>query len=226
MEVVILAGGFGTRLSHIVTDVSKPMAPINGEPFLKYLFEYLLKNGVTRIVLAVGYKSESIKDYFGDEYKGISIAYSTEDIPLGTGGAIKKAMEVCNEDDVFILNGDTYFGVNLAEMKAFHEMHSSKLTIAVKELSNFDRYGSVVIEDDVIKEFVEKKPTEHGKINGGAYLLKKVIFDSISEVSFSFEKMVLEKGIVNIYAYESEGYFTDIGVPEDYYKAQEDLKVI
>ena len=225
MEAIILAGGFGTRLSHIISDVPKPMAPVNGKPFLKYVFEYLLKNKVTHAVLAAGYKSECIKDYFGDEYKGISITYSLEDTPLGTGGAIKRAMKFCNEEDVFILNGDTYFGVDLFEMKAFHEMHFSKLTIAVKEFGNFDRYGSVVIENDVIKELVEKKPTEYGKINGGTYCLEKEIFDSIRDDAFSFEERVLESGLLDIYAYTSEAYFIDIGVPEDYYKAQEDLKM-
>jgi len=156
MEVIILAGGFGTRLNHIVPDVPKPMAPINEEPFLKYIFEYLLKNGVTHTVIAAGYKAECIQEYFGDEYKGIKISYSIEDMPLGTGGALKKAMDCCNEDDVFILNGDTYFDVDLIEMKVFHEKHSSKLTIAVKSLNNFDRYGSVIIKNDIIKEFVEK----------------------------------------------------------------------
>jgi len=120
METIILVGGFGTRLSHIVSDVPKPMIPVNGKPFLKYLFDYLLKNGVTYIILAVGYKSEIIQKYFGDDYKGISITYSVENTPLGTGGAIKKALDCCNEKYVFIVNGDTYFDVDLKQMKDFH----------------------------------------------------------------------------------------------------------
>lgn len=224
MQAIVLAGGLGTRLKHIIPDIPKPMAPINGEPFLKYIFDYLIRNKVEHVILAVGYKAECIEEYFGEEYKGIRITYSNEDTPLGTGGAIKKAMSYCNEADIFILNGDTYFCVNLNEMKVFHENHNSKLTISVKALSDFDRYGSVVVGNDVIKGFIEKKPTKYGRINGGIYLMKKEVLNLINQESFSFEKMVLEAGIVDIYAYESEGYFIDIGEPHDYYKAQKDLK--
>ena len=223
MEAIILAGGLGTRLSHILADVPKPMADVNGEPFLTYIFEYLFKNRIEHVVLAVGYKAECIKDYFKDEYKGIKITYSFEDIPLGTGGAIKKALNCCKSSDVFILNGDTYFDVDLNEMKVFHEKNQSKLTVAVKELSNFDRYGSVVIENDMIKRFVEKKPTDQGKINGGIYRLQKEVLNSVNKELFSFEKVILESGIVDIYAFRSDRYFIDIGVPEDYYKAQGDF---
>jgi dTDP-4-dehydrorhamnose 3,5-epimerase len=124
---------------------------------------------------------------------------------------------------VFILNGDTYFDVDLNEMKVFHEKNQSKLTVAVKELSNFDRYGSVVIENDMIKRFVEKKPTDQGKINGGIYRLQKEVLNSVNKELFSFEKVILESGIVDIYAFRSDRYFIDIGVPEDYYKAQGDF---
>lgn len=223
MQAIILAGGFGTRLTHIVSDVPKPMASVNGEPFLKYVFDYLLKNEVTRAVLAIGYKAEVIQKYFGDNYKGIKITYSIEDNPLGTGGAIKKALDYCYEDDIFILNGDTYFDVDLNEMKSFHGYKNSNLTVAVKLMTNFDRYGAVEIEDHIIKQFQEKKPTVQGKINGGTYLMKKRIIDSVDEESFSFEKVILENGMIDIYAFESDRYFIDIGVPEDYYRAQKDF---
>jgi len=196
------------------------MAPVNGEPFLRYVFNYLLKNGVTHVVVAVGYKAEAIQEYFGDMFKEIHITYSIEDTPLGTGGAIKKALECCRSEDVVIVNGDTYFDVDLREMYAFHLSRVSKLTIAIKQMNNFDRYGSVIIEDDIIEQFVEKKQTAHGKINGGTYIIKKNIFDSINEKIFSFEKVILESGIWEIRAFESTGYFIDIGVPEDYYRAQ------
>lgn len=224
MEAIVLAGGFGTRLRHVVEDIPKPMAPINCEPFLKYILEYLLSNEITEVILAVGYKAEYIQEYFADDYKGLHIIYSKESFPLGTGGAIKKALDSCKEKDVFILNGDTYFDVDLQAMKVFHELHSSKITIAVKEMENFDRYGSVVIENNIVKEFTEKKPTEHGIINGGIYLLNKEIVYDISDKCFSFENKILENPNIDIYAYESRGYLIDIGVPNDYYKAQKDLK--
>lgn len=223
MEAIVLAGGFGTRLSHIVSDVPKPMATVNGHPFLKYIFDYLLKNGVTSTVLALGYKSEVVQRYFGYNYQDLKIEYSIEDTPLGTGGAIKKALDLCNKEDVLIINGDTYFDVDLKKMKEFHRIKKSRLTIAVKPMINFDRYGTVVIENDMVKKFDEKKPTAIGKINGGTYLIKKEIFKAIDVESFSFEKIILESKIVDIYTFESEGYFIDIGIPEDYYKAQEDF---
>lgn len=223
MEAIILAGGFGTRLSHIVLDVPKPMAFVNERPFLEYILNYLIDNGIKHIILAIGYKGNIIQDYFGDNYKGVSITYSTEDTPLGTGGAIKKALSYCNNDSVFIINGDTYYNVDLNLMEQFNNIKKSNLTIAVKTMHNFDRYGSVIIKNDMIMEFKEKKKTVSGKINGGTYLINKSILDRIEYESFSFEKLVLESGMVDLYVFESDGYFIDIGVPDDYYKAQEDF---
>lgn len=223
MEAIILAGGFGTRLSHIVSDVPKPMAPVNQKPFLEYIFNYLINNAVKHVVLAIGYKGDIIEEYFGNNYKGINITYSTEDTPLGTGGAIKKALNYCKNDNVFIINGDTFYDVNLNLMEDFHNNKESNLTVAVKIMHDFDRYGSVTIQDDKIIEFKEKKKTVSGKINGGTYVINKSVFGTIKNESFSFEKLVLESGIVDLYAFESDGYFIDIGVPDDYYKAQEDF---
>ncbi len=224
MEAIILAGGFGTRLSHIVSDVPKPMAPVDEKPFLKYIVKYLVANGVKHIVFATGYKGDIIKNYFGNEFNGIKITYSVENTPLGTGGAIKQALEFCNDDNVFILNGDTYYDVKLIEMSEFHLINNSNLTIAVKEMKEFDRYGSVIIKDNKIIEFVEKKAIKEGLINGGTYLINRKLLQNIEEKSFSFENQVLESGNVELFAFECDGYFIDIGVPEDYYKAQIDFK--
>lgn len=218
MEAIILAGGFGTRLKHVVSDVPKPMAPINDKPFLEYIFEDLNKKGVTNVVLAVGYMKEKIEEYFKYQYKNIEISYSEENSPLGTGGAIKKAVLKCREENIFIINGDTFYDVDLEKMRKFHIENKSSLTIAVKEMENFDRYGSLIIENNKIIKFEEKKPMSKGKINGGIYLIKKNTFQGIEEESFSFEKEILENEKTEKYAYESNGYFIDIGIPEDYYK--------
>ena len=218
MEAIILVGGFGTRLKHVVSDVPKPMAPINDKPFLEYIFEDLNKKGVTHVALAVGYMKEKIEEYFKNQYKNIEISYSEENSPLGTGGAIKKAVSKCREEDIFIINGDTFYDVDLEKMKKFHIENKSSLTIAVKEMENFDRYGSLVIENNKIIKFEEKKPMSKGKINEGIYLIKKNIFQGIEQESFSFEKEILENEKTEKYAYESNGYFIDIGIPEDYYK--------
>ncbi len=223
MEAIILVGGFGTRLKHIVTDVPKPMADINGHPFLQYLFEYLRKYGVNNVVLAVGYKYQYIKEFFNSKYKDINIRYSIEESPLGTGGAIKKAIELCSSDNILILNGDTYFNVNLFDMNKFHINNNSKFTVAVKEMDNFERYGTVKINNNKICEFVEKKPAVKGIINGGVYIINRNIIDMKNKIVFSFEKDILEKLTIETFAFKSDDYFIDIGVPEDYYRAQIEL---
>ncbi|MDQ4678449.1 sugar phosphate nucleotidyltransferase, partial [Stenotrophomonas maltophilia group sp. RNC7] len=136
MEAIILAGGFGTRLRHIVSDVPKPMAPVNDKPFLEYILNYLSKYNFSKVIMAVGYKSDLIKEHFGNSFKGIKIEYSEEVIPLGTGGAIKKAVSICKDEEIFIINGDTFFDVNLREMKAIHGDSSCDITIAAKEMED------------------------------------------------------------------------------------------
>ena len=220
MEAIVLAGGFGTRLSTVVSDVPKPMAPINGRPFLEYLLNDLSEKGINRVILAVGYKKEIIKSHFKEKYKNIDIIYSDEDIPLGTGGAIKKALILAKDENIFIINGDTFFDVDLKEMYQFHKKNSSKLTLAIKGMEKFDRYGSLILEEDRIIKFEEKKYNDKGYINGGIYLINKELLNEKEKESFSFEKEILENENLKIekYGYKSEGYFIDIGIPEDYYK--------
>jgi len=229
MEAIVLAGGFGTRLSHIVSDVPKPMATVCNEPFLKHIFKYLRKNKINKVVLATGFKSEIIEKYFKDNYHGIEIVYSVEDKPLGTGGAIKKALNFCSDENIFIINGDTYFDVNLYEMNKFHNIKNADLTIATKQMNDFKRYGNVVFDTkDRILDFQEKMYKESGNINGGIYLLSKKALNSISKSKFSFEKDFMELFIKknNFYSYNNNSYFIDIGIPEDYYKAQKDFNEI
>lgn len=226
MEAIVLAGGFGTRLKEVVSDVPKPMAPVNGKPFLEYLIKDLREKGISHIILAVGYKKEIIREYFKNRYENIEITYSEELTPLGTGGAIRKALKLAKEGDIFIINGDTFFDVDLKRMKEFHTKNKSTLTVAVKEMKNFDRYGSLVIKENRIIEFEEKKKKDKGKINGGIYLVKKDLLNRVEKENFSFEKEVLEDKRIEKYSYESKGYFIDIGIPEDYFKIKEQFEVI
>lgn len=226
METIVLAGGFGIRLKEVVSDVPKPMAPVNGKPFLEYLLKDLSKKGIKHAILAVGYKKKIIKEYFKNKYENIEITYSEELTPLGTGGAIKKALKLAKKEDVFIVNGDTFFDVDLKRMKKFHTKNKSTLTVAVKEMENFDRYGSLVIKENKIIEFEEKKKKDKGKINGGIYLIKKDLLNRIEKENFSFEKEILEDKKIEKYSYESEGYFIDIGIPEDYFKIRKQFEVV
>jgi D-glycero-alpha-D-manno-heptose 1-phosphate guanylyltransferase len=226
MEAIILAGGFGTRLSHIVSDVAKPMAPVAGQPFLKYILEDLISKGITRVVMAVGYKKESIITYFGQSYNGCEIVYSDEDRPLFTGGAMKKALTKCREEYVFVINGDTFFDVNLQAMAAEHLKTKADMTIATKEMEDFERYGTVIVEEGKITAFIEKKFKRSGQINGGIYLVKKDLLLSVKGEKFSFETEIMEKKVseIKIYAFLSKGYFIDIGIEKDYDKAQKDFE--
>lgn len=220
MEAIILAGGFGTRLRHVVSDVPKPMAPMNdsGKPFLSVLLKKLSEEGITHVVLSTGYMSEVIETYFGNNYAGIRIDYSVEKTPLFTGGAVKLALSKCQEDTLFVLNGDTYFDVDLAAMFAFHTEQRADFTVAIKEMHDFDRYGTVEVQDGRIISFREKQYREDGWINGGIYCLKRSFLADFPMTKFSLEKDFMEKKLseINMMAFPSEGYFIDIGIPEDY----------
>jgi D-glycero-alpha-D-manno-heptose 1-phosphate guanylyltransferase len=227
LEVIILAGGLGTRLLGIVNDVPKPMADINGRPFLAYLVEYVSKYGADKIIFSVGYKHEKILEYFGTGRGDIAFEYVIEPTLLGTGGAIREALKYARGENIMVLNGDTFFGVDLGRMINFHDAHASLLTIAVKPMHNFDRYGNVRMEGEIITGFEEKKILESGYINGGAYIIKKSLSGSFRfpDGAFSFETDYLAANIKKMrpLAFISDAYFVDIGIPEDYRKAREDF---
>jgi len=195
-EAIILAGGLGTRLSSVLKDVPKPMADINGRPFLEYILKYLLDQGISHVILSVGYKYEIIRNYFKKRYLDLQIDYSIEDKPLGTGGAIKRALYYSNGEDTLILNGDTIFKIDLHKFYELHRSKKSPLSIALKLIEDTRRYGLIEIDYDFrIKGFYEKgRVIDKGLINGGIYLLNKAFFSKfeIPEI-FSFEKDFLEK---------------------------------
>ena len=223
MEAIVLAGGFGTRLSTVVQDVPKPMAPVAGRPFLEYILDDLITNGVTKIILAVHYKKESIVKHFGNCYRNTEILYSVENTPLFTGGAVKKALEICRDSHAFVINGDTYFDVSLAKMVVAAEKSGRPVTIAVKEMTHFSRYGRVSVDKTgAVTAFHEKQPCEVGLINGGIYYLDRKVLSPYPE-KFSLEVDCFPNLLCNggIGAFESQGYFIDIGVPEDFYAAQD-----
>jgi D-glycero-alpha-D-manno-heptose 1-phosphate guanylyltransferase len=227
MEAVILAGGLGTRLRSVVQNVPKPMADVSGRPFLSYLLDYLEEFGIKSVILSVGYLHEMIETHFGTQYHGIQLTYSIENEPLGTGGAIKKALTLCKGNEVIVLNGDSFFDVNLYGLLEVHKNLNADLTMALKEMVDFDRYGTVQTENGRIINFVDKKYQANGKINGGVYVLKRSLLDNINlGDKFSFETDFLQVYYDRLYfaTYESSGYFIDIGIPEDYQRAQVELR--
>jgi D-glycero-alpha-D-manno-heptose 1-phosphate guanylyltransferase len=228
-EAIILAGGFGTRLQSVVSEVPKPMAPINGHPFLEYLIRYLHKFGIQRIVFSVGYKSEIIESYFGSSFEGITIDYAKEAEPLGTGGGLKNAMEKCHSEHVLVLNGDTFLALDLDGFYNFHVSHQADVSICLRNIEEAARYGTVHIdENNRLLGFNEKSGLAvPGLINAGVYLIKRTTFMHFDlPAKFSLEKDFFEPFIrdLRIMGLVNSGYFIDIGIPKDYQQAQDDFK--
>jgi D-glycero-alpha-D-manno-heptose 1-phosphate guanylyltransferase len=227
-EAIILAGGLGTRLREAVPDLPKCMAPVAGRPFLSYVVDALRMQGVRHFVFSLGYKAEVIEAFLKDHYPTLDYTTVVEPEPLGTGGAIRLALESTRTNDVLIANGDTLFKVNVAELASFHRSEDAACTLALKPMEHFERYGVVELDKDGrIKSFKEKRYYKEGLINGGLYLLNKLRFLALEfPLKFSFEKDYLEayytKG--DFYGLPQDSYFIDIGIPTDYSKAQEDLK--
>lgn len=227
MEAIILAGGKGTRLRPLTVTVPKPMVPIAEKPFLHYLFTYLKQEGVSRIILSIGYLGEQIIKYFSDNWQGIELVYVTEKEPLGTGGAIAVCMDKVSDDNVIVINGDTFCQLDLKQMMQSHQQQQADISVALKEMFNFDRYGAVDIDDEQhIIKFNEKRKITRGLINTGTYCLKKDIFtqNNMPE-KFSFETDFMQNKINELKsnAFITDGYFIDIGIPEDYQRAQTEL---
>lgn len=230
-EAIILAGGPGTRLRDVVSDVPKSMAKINGRPFLEYQLSYLAGWGVQHVVLSVGYMREVIMKHFGEEFNGIKIDYAVEEEPLGTGGGVLKSFSYINGYNAFVLNGDTFFEVNLSRFSDYRRIKECDTCIVLRFVDDVSRYGRIKTdEDNRITDFAEKgNETGEGYINGGVYLLNKDDFTGHSFAGkFSLEKDYFEKYCSEemIYGLRCFSYFRDIGLPEDYYAAQNEFKLL
>lgn len=202
------------------------MAPVGGKPFLSYVLDELIVYGYDKAVLATGYRSEDIKNYFGKKYKSLEIIYSEELQPMGTGGAIAQALSLCEEDTVTVVNGDTLFRINFNELNKFHKNKNSAVTVTVRRMNDFFRYGTVEIDNDgKITRFREKQPCKEGFINGGIYCITRSKIN-FPKGKFSFEKEILEPLSFPVFAFESSGFFTDIGIPEDYFRANIEIPLI
>ena len=227
MEAIILAGGMGTRLRETISDLPKPMAPVNGKPFLFYVLNWLKDYQVEKVILSTGYRSESIFEYFGGSFCGIPLEYAVEQKPLGTGGAISFALQKSQGNDVLVLNGDTWFPVPVSRFYLFHTGNQNRFSLALKPMKDFSRYGNVDCAGDTIIRFNEKKFCSEGLINGGLYIINRAFFESLKlpEV-FSVEADVLEKyaGSSFLKCMVFDEPFIDIGIPEDYMHAAGLLK--
>lgn len=228
MECIVLAGGLGTRLQGVIGAYPKCMAPVNEKPFLHYVFTYLQSQPCTRVILSLGFKHDVITDWLDTQQWPFDIDFVIEAEPLGTGGGIQLAMQQATGTDVAVLNGDTMFAASLEGMLHFHSRQQAATTLALKEMHQFDRYGVVNTDaDSRIISFEEKQYRDTGLINGGIYIInRKAFFDKAMPEHFSFEKHYLELFVKekHFFGFEDKGYFIDIGIPEDYAKAQTDFK--
>jgi D-glycero-alpha-D-manno-heptose 1-phosphate guanylyltransferase len=226
-ESIILAGGLGTRLRSAVPDLPKCMAPVAGKPFLSHVIDHLQRQGIEKFIFSLGYKHEVIEEFLDKEYAGYHKQYVIENEPLGTGGGIQLACGRATEKNVLIVNGDTLFTINLHDLSDFHDQHQSHCTLALKPMQHFDRYGVVELhENGAIKSFKEKQFYESGLINGGVYALQvNALLNEHLPDKFSFEKDYLEKYYTKrpMFGIVQDEYFIDIGIPEDFEKANREL---
>jgi D-glycero-alpha-D-manno-heptose 1-phosphate guanylyltransferase len=229
-EVIVLAGGFGTRLREAVPDLPKVMAPVAGRPFLSHVIDTLHMQGLSRFIFSLGYKADVIEQFLKDRYPTLDYATVIEEEPLGTGGGIRLALQKAKDENVLIVNGDTLFKVDVGALFQQHAHHRAECTLALKPMNAFDRYGAVQLDgEERIHSFEEKRFYDAGLINGGVYLLNKERFFQRSfPRCFSFEKNYLEMYCSEgrFYGAVQEGYFIDIGIPSDFEKAQQDLAAL
>jgi D-glycero-alpha-D-manno-heptose 1-phosphate guanylyltransferase len=221
---IILAGGFGSRLQSVVKDVAKPMAPVGNKPFLHILMDYLHQEGIENFVLSLGYKAETVSAYFEKLSLPYAIQYIIENEPLGTGGGIKKALQALDANEFLVVNGDTFFQIPIAKFIQDAQNSAADFFMALMENKNTNRFGSVRLDNELIVDF--GTPQTDGLNNAGVYFLKKAEFLIACETDkFSLETEIFPKLIRNkqLKAKCYEAYFIDIGIPEDYQRAKNEL---
>lgn len=226
---IILAGGMGTRLRSAVPDLPKPMAPINGRPFLEHQMDYWIGQGVSRFVVSVGYMKEVIIDHFGSSYRTTPLTYAIEDEPLGTGGGLLLAAQGLNAP-FLVLNGDTFFEIVLDELLGFHAKHSSEWTFSLFQANEVGRYMGMDVKPDGEIVSLKSGTGEPGRLaNGGVYLVNPSVLAKTKFVpghKLSLEDDLLPAFVTQggkLYGLECSGSFIDIGVPQDYFRAAEVL---
>jgi D-glycero-alpha-D-manno-heptose 1-phosphate guanylyltransferase len=225
-KAIVLAGGRGERLRSAVPDLPKPMAPVGGRPFLEYVLDRVVDAGVTDVILSIGYRAETIQRHFGNSYRRVPLRYSIEENALGTGGALVLALKGEDSSPVLVLNGDTLVEVDYEALGAWYNFVVSSLGVVLCRIADVSRYGAVVLSGDRVVEFKEKGKGGPGLINAGMYVIRPTIFARYtSGECFSFETDFLQRYCSDLepQAFVADGYFIDIGTPEDYERVQKDV---
>ena len=224
---VILAGGLGTRLRSVVSDRPKVLAEVCGKPFMHYLLEQLRREGTRRVVICTGYMADLVQQTLGSSFEGMQLDYSTETKLLGTGGALRLALDKIDTEQVVVLNGDSYCDARLDAFALWHAARGSRATLLLSETDDTRRFGRVDADDEGrITHFAEKADTAGpGWINAGIYLLNRSLIEEIEPGHpVSLERAMFPKWIGNgLHGFRSEGRLWDIGVPDAYAKANEEF---
>lgn len=224
----MLCGGLGTRLGSLTLDLPKPLVEVAGKPFLSYVLDQLLTTSIDEIVLAVSYQFEKIQDAIGYQWHGLKVSYSIEKEPLGTGGAIKQAMEQCNLTEALVINGDTLLKCDVATLLRLAQDKQADICMALKMTSDTARFGKVKVnQSGRVIAFEEKGGGSQGLINSGVYFVRAGVFSKSSKAAFSFELDILTKNLTRlaIYGMPTDAYFIDMGIPEDLSRAHCELAI-
>lgn len=229
MQAILLAGGLGTRLQSVVSDRPKPMALVENRPFMEYVVHELCRSGITDIIFAVGYKGSMVEEYFLDGSAfGVKVSYAYEETQLGTAGAIKNAGRFVTEEEFFVLNADTFYQIDYSRLVTLKQEKNLSMALVLREVPDVSRYGQAVLQGYRLTGFNEKtQESRTGTINGGIYLMSRELLLDIPEGKVSLEQDMIPKWLREnrlLGGFVNDGYFIDIGIPEDYYRFMEDVK--
>ena len=227
-EAIVLVGGRGTRLKSISGETPKPLVEVGGKPFVYWILEQLQDQGFERVILATGYRADVFESLLtADAFSGMEIVFSVEETPLGTGGAIRKAMELVQSDSFCVLNGDSFCATSFDKLISYSQQRDADLCVVAAKVDDVSRFGQIHFSDSgKVSSLTEKGGVGSGYINSGIYYFSKTLLSSFApDTVFSFESEILEKISSGFYAMASEGYFIDIGIPEDYAKANSHFHV-
>lgn len=224
IPALILAGGQGTRLPGSPRETSQVLTSVGGRPLLAHLLDWLADAGIRDVIICTGYRAEQVTRAFGARYRDLYLYYSWEPQPLGTGGALRRALGLSHAETVLALNGDSFVSCDLPVFLAWHRAHGFAASLVLAEVEDVARFGTVRVNDGgAIRAFEEKRgQTEPGWINGGVYLLSRRLLESLPEgqpVSIEREGFPawLSSGLGG---YQSSGAFLDMGTPESLARAE------
>jgi NDP-sugar pyrophosphorylase family protein len=224
IDVYILCGGLGKRLRRISKNKPKPMVKVGSKPFLDIIIDYMAGFGFKHFILGIGYKAEVFKKYYRNfKQEDLNIEFSEEKIPLGTGGAVKKAKRLIKSDLFLVLNGDSFCEFKPLDFLRFHRNKKASVSILLRKVFNGTDYGRVKLDNTgQITDFDEKDNRANNCfINAGIYIFDRNVFNSMPrKKTFSLELDFFPKIVVkNCFGYTKSGFFIDIGTPERYLKA-------